>query len=44
MGNKGKPLKRLMVVKSHVNANYLVKFLDNFLPEIIFHRNMLKLY
>ena len=44
MDKKGKLLKRLTVVKCHVNANYLVKFLDNLLPEIIFHRNTLKLY
>ena len=44
MGKKGKPLKRLAVVKCHVNDNYLVKFLDNLLPEIIFHGNTLKLY
>ena len=41
---QGQPVKRLTPVKSHANATYLVQFLDNLLPDIIHHRNMLKLY
>ena len=36
--------KRLVPVKDLVSTSYLVTFVDNLLPEIIHHRNMLKLY
>ena len=40
---KGKPLKRLTPVKSQAITKYLVEFLSDLLPDIIHHRNLLKL-
>ena len=37
-------LKRLTPVKAQVNAQFLLSFIDELLPEIINHRNMLKLH
>ena len=39
-----KQSKRLVPVKQQVNGSYLVEFMDIMLPNIIHHRNMLKLY
>ena len=44
LNKNGKPAKRFMAVKEQVNSKYLVNFLANLLPNIIHHRNMLKLY
>lgn len=41
---EGKPSKKLVPVKEQANNQFLVQFMAKLLPEIIFHRNMLKLY
>ena len=41
---QGKPAKRLVPVKQQVNSTYLVNFMVDMLPNIIHHRNMLKLF
>ena len=41
---KNKPVEKLVAVKEQVNAKFLVEFTHNLLPDIIHHRNMLKLY
>ena len=40
----GNPLKRLTPVKAQVNVQFLLNFIDQLLPEIVNHRNMLKLH
>ena len=44
MTKLGNPAKRLVPVKQQANCKFLIDFMKNMLPEIIFHRNMLKLY
>ena len=44
LNKKGKPAKRLAPVKEQANAKFLVEFMRNLLPDIIHHRNVLKLY
>ena len=41
---KGKPVQRLVATKEQVNSKFLVQFLQTLLPNIIHHRNMLKLF
>lgn len=41
---KGDPVKRLTPVKEYVNASFFISFLRDLLPNIIYHRNMLKSY
>ena len=40
---KGEPVKRLVAVKEKASAQYLVNYLSNLLPEIVYHRNLLRL-
>ena len=44
LNKKEKPVKKLVPVKENATAKFLIEFLRNMLPNIINHRNMLKLY
>ena len=44
MNKENKPVEKLVAVKEQVNAKFLVEFTRNLLPDIIHHRNLLKLY
>ena len=39
---KGKETKRLKLLKTDADMVFLVNFVDNILPKLIYHRNMLK--
>ena len=44
LNKKEKPVKKLVPVTENATAKFLIEFLRNMLPNIINHRNMLKLY
>lgn len=44
LSKNGQSSKRLTPVKQQVNASYLIRFIENLLPTLIHHRNMLKHY
>lgn len=42
--NNGEEVKRLKPVQEHVNAKYLLDFIDTILPSAVHHRNHLRYY
>lgn len=44
LDKNNQPVKRLKPIKEQANATFLVEFLWNILPDVVHHRNMLKLY
>lgn len=44
LNKKGQPSKRLTPINQQVNASYLINFIENLLPSLIYHRNMLQHY
>ena len=42
--DEGKPKLKITAVKEHMNAQYLMEFIEEMLPKFIHHRNQLRLY